>query len=99
MIISLLTRLLFAAYFLEAGFILCVAPWTSLWTRNLFVDGLPALAPLLGSSFVRGGVSGIGAITVMAGIVEIVAAIASRRLRGHAAPSAPPLPRPERENS
>ena len=36
--ISFLTRILFAAYFLEAGLILVVAPWSSFWDRNLFFE-------------------------------------------------------------
>ena len=35
--ISFLTRILFAAYFLEAGLILVVAPWSGFWDRNLFL--------------------------------------------------------------
>ena len=98
MIISLLTRLLFAAYFLEAGLILVVAPWSALWSRNLFADALPALARFLGNPFLRGAVSGIGAITVIAGLVELGAAVASRRRRRPLPAGAPPLPDPEHEN-
>ena len=36
--ISFLTRILFAAYFLEAGLILVVAPWSGFWDRNLFLS-------------------------------------------------------------
>jgi hypothetical protein len=45
--ISLLTRILFAAYFLEAGLILVVAPWSSFWDRNLFFYTIPALQQVL----------------------------------------------------
>jgi hypothetical protein len=83
--ISFFTRLLFAAYFLEAGLILLIAPWTDFWTGNLFVDATPAMRELLGSHFVRGGVSGIGAVTALAGIAELATAIISR----HSGPAAP----------
>ena len=36
LIIRTVSRLLFAAYFLEAGFILVVAPWSAFWEHNRF---------------------------------------------------------------
>jgi len=86
LIISLLTRLLFAAYFLEAGLILIVAPWSAFWEQNSF-GAIPTVAPLLASPFIRGGVSGIGAVTALAGLAELGAAFVSRR---------PPEESPER---
>jgi hypothetical protein len=83
MIISLFTRVLLAAYFLEAGFILVVAPWSAFWDHNFFADQAPALGPLLDSPFVRGAVSGIGAITAIAGLAEVGSIIAMRRARRH----------------
>jgi hypothetical protein len=79
MIISLFTRLLFAAYFLEAGLILVVAPWSAFWDRNFFAEAVPALDGILASPFARGAVSGIGGITVIAGLTELAAAFVSRR--------------------
>ena len=81
MSISFFTRILFAAYFLEAGFILVVAPWSGFWERNFFAATTPALQPFLESPFVRGAVSGIGAITALAGLAEIGGLIASWRAR------------------
>ena len=72
MIISIISRLLFAAYFLEAGFVLIVAPWKSaFWDRNFFFDHLPFLESLLSNVFVRGAVSGIGGLTTLAGLAEL----------------------------
>jgi hypothetical protein len=79
--ISLLTRILFAAYFLEAGLILLVAPWSSFWDRNLFPSILPSLEPLCASPFARGAVSGVGAITVVAGLAELAGALSMRHRR------------------
>lgn len=76
--ISFFTRLLFAAYFLEAGLILVIAPWTEFWNVNAFFGGHPSLQDALSSPFVRGGVSGIGAITTLAGLAELATAIAAR---------------------
>ena len=79
MIISLFTRLLFAAYFIEAGLILVVAPWSGFWDRNFFAESVPALEHILASPFARGAVSGVGAITAVAGLTELSAVFLMRR--------------------
>ncbi len=76
-----------------------MAPWSAFWSRNMFADALPVLARLLANPFVRGAVSGIGAITAIAGLAELGAAVASRRRRGPVPAGASPLPDPEHENS
>ena len=68
--ISTFTRLIFAAYFLEAGLILIVAPWSAFWERNAFAR-TETLAYILSSPILRGAVSGIGFITAMAGLAEL----------------------------
>ena len=77
--ISFLTRILFAAYFLEAGLILVVAPWSGFWDRNLFLGVIPSLEEVLASPFTRGAVSGVGAITVLAGLAELSGVLAMRQ--------------------
>jgi hypothetical protein len=73
---------LFAAYFLEAGFVLIVAPWKSaFWDRNFFIERLPLLESLLSNVFVRGAVSGIGGLTTLAGLAELAGIFAARRKR------------------
>jgi hypothetical protein len=83
--ISFFTRLLFAAYFLEAGLILVIAPWTDFWSMNVLLAGYPPVQELLASPFVRGGVSGVGAITTLAGLAELATAIVSRHRGGPSA--------------
>ena len=73
---------MFAAYFLEAGFILTVAPWSAVWERNRFVDQRPRLEQFLQSPYARGGVSGVGVITALAGLAELGSIFASRGRRG-----------------
>lgn len=73
-----MTRLLLAAYFLEAGLVLIVAPWSSFWDRNFFVERLPSLAEWFGSPVARGAISGIGIVTTLAGLAEFGAAFAGR---------------------
>jgi hypothetical protein len=80
LIISVITRLLFAAYFIEAGLVLIVAPWrTAFWDRNFFIERLPLLETLLGNVFVRGAVSGIGGLTALAGLAELGGIFFARR--------------------
>lgn len=82
MIIRTFSRLLFAAYFLEAGFILAVAPWSAVWDQNRFVETRPALEAFLESPYARGGVTGVGVITALAGVAELASLFAGRARRG-----------------
>lgn len=61
--------------------ILIVAPWSAFWERNFFAAVTPALQPVLDSPFVRGAVSGVGAVTALAGLAELGGIVASRRTR------------------
>jgi hypothetical protein len=71
-IISFVSRVLFAAYFIEAGLVLIVAPWKpGFWERNFFVEHLPAIESIVQNVFVRGAVSGVGAVTALAGLAEL----------------------------
>ena len=70
--------LLLAALFVEVGIVLLIVPWSILWDRNYFIDAFPQLHALLTSNYVRGGVSGLGAVNVCAGIAELVAVFAAR---------------------
>ena len=74
-----MTRVLFAAYFIEAGLILIVAPWSPFWDRNFFGARLPIVGFLLSNLFVRGAVSGIGGVTTLAGLAELAGIFSSKR--------------------
>jgi hypothetical protein len=56
-----------------------VAPWSTFWDRNLFVGALPGLTEMLVSPYARGAISGIGAVTAIAGVAEFAAAFHARR--------------------
>lgn len=79
MAIHVVRRLLVAAYLIEAGLLLIVAPWTTSWQRNYFGALLPALRLIMVNEFVRGAVSGIGMITVFAGMRDLNAVLSARR--------------------
>lgn len=59
--------------------ILIVAPWSTFWDRNFFAVAFPAFDTILSSSYARGAVSGVGLITMLAGLAELGGAFASRR--------------------
>ena len=71
--------MLIAAYLVEAGLVLTVAPWTTLWQSNYFAHAWPWLGELMASAHVRGGVTGIGLITFAAGVRDVIGAIGARR--------------------
>ena len=72
---------LLVVYFAEVGVVLIVAPWTTYWDRNYFVEVLPVLQPLLASHAVRGAIAGVGLVSLVAALCELVAAIQGVRLR------------------
>ncbi len=68
-----MTRLLFVFYFLEVGLALDVLPWwpPAIWDRNYFVQAIPAIGSIARNDYVRGAVSGLGLVTLLAGIAEL----------------------------
>ena len=75
---SVLSRLLFLAYFVEVGLVLLIVPWSPFWDRNYFLDLWPALAVLTRSNLVRGAVSGLGVINLWAALSELAALFGMR---------------------
>ena len=73
-------RLLLTAFFFEAGLVLVIVPWSIYWERNYFVQALPMIEPLLTNDFVRGAVTGLGLVNLVAGFVEIWSFLTSRHV-------------------
>jgi hypothetical protein len=69
--VSVVSRLLVLAYFVEVGLVLLVVPWSPFWGRNYFVDLWPALEVVTRSNLVRGAVSGLGLINLWAAMAEL----------------------------
>jgi hypothetical protein len=70
---------------------LIVLPWSGFWERNYFAQSWPALGPLIANNFVRGGISGLGLVNLVAGFAELVPVLAARERHdsstgGHAPP-------------
>ena len=73
---------------------LVVAPWwPAFWDHNFFFERLPVLEEFMNNVFMRGAVSGVGAVTTLAGLAELVGIFAAR---GQAESSPSPTPNPDR---
>jgi hypothetical protein len=59
------------ALYIEIGLLLVVLPWSTFWERNYFVYAWPALRLVLTNHFLRGAVSGLGAVNLFAGFAEL----------------------------
>jgi hypothetical protein len=84
-----IVRLLVAAYLVEAGLLLIIAPWTQFWDRNYFAGVVGWLGAAMSSAFVRGAVSGVGVVTLVAGIRDLVSVIGARRASVGPTPDGP----------
>lgn len=67
-----------AAYLIETGLLLMVSPWTSWWYRNYFADTYPAVRWFMLSRGAWMVVASAGALTALAGIVDLYFAFARR---------------------
>ena len=79
----LIRRLVYIAFFLEVGLLLIVVPWSAFWDRNYFAETWPGLRPFLTNNFVRGAVTGLGVVNLVAGFADL-ALVFSLRERGDA---------------
>jgi hypothetical protein len=59
------------AFFLEVGLLLVVLPWSSFWDNNYFVLKWPVIRPFLTNHFVRGAITGLGGVNLVAGFVDL----------------------------
>jgi hypothetical protein len=55
-----------------------VLPWSTFWERNYFVYVVPTLHPFLTNNFVRGAVSGLGVLNLLAGFAELAVVFTTR---------------------
>ena len=85
-----ITRFLLAAYLIEAGVLLILTPWTSFWERNRFFEMMPFFADWMTNRFVRGAVSGVGVVTTLAGLGDLVSLLFLRSRRRVAPVDSPP---------
>lgn len=77
----MIRRLAFVVFFLEVGLLLVVLPWSPFWERNYFAEAWPPVRHLLTNDFVRGAVSGLGLVNLLAGFADLSGMFASRPRR------------------
>ena len=75
---GLIRRFVYVAFFLEVGLLLIVLPWSTFWERNYFAEALPVLQPLLTNNFIRGAVTGLGLVNLVAGFADLALIFSSR---------------------
>jgi hypothetical protein len=86
------SRLLIIALFFEVGVVLMVVPWSAYWEHNYFVQTVPYVEVIATNAFVRGAISGLGVVNVLAGFAEIGSLFLSHASEEASAPVAPPSP-------
>lgn len=67
--------MLLIVYLLEAGLVLGLAPWSAFWERNLFADLFPLFGGVMRLPATRGAVSGVGLVSLCAGLWELAALV------------------------
>jgi len=55
-----------------------VLPWSQFWEHNYFAQSWPLLTPFITNSFVRGGVTGLGFVNLLAGVADLAPIFTSR---------------------
>jgi hypothetical protein len=73
--INRLKRVLLIVYLLEAGLVLVLAPWSVFWEQNVFVELFPLFGRGICLPAIRGAVSGIGLVSLCAGLWELVSLV------------------------
>jgi hypothetical protein len=71
-------RLMLVALSIEVGLVLIIIPWSAFWDRNYFATVIPPLLDIITNNFVRGAVSGVGLLNLIAGLMELVAMYTGR---------------------
>ena len=68
-------RLALVVFFFEVGVVLIFIPWSAFWDRNYFAQLVPSLQSTITNNFVRGAVSGLGVVNVVAGLTELISIV------------------------
>lgn len=66
-----LRRVIMVALFVEVGLLLVTIPWSPVWERNPLLPWWPSLEPVALHPAVRGAVSGLGLLNLVAGLFEL----------------------------
>ncbi len=72
-------RLLIIAVLIELGLLLIVVPWSTYWERNYFAQISPLVQAIVTNNYVRGAITGLGAVNVLAALADLAALVRRRR--------------------
>lgn len=62
--------MLMALFFAQTGLALLVIPWSDFWNHNLLLEWSATVHDLTRSTYVRGGISGLGLVNLGLGVLE-----------------------------
>ena len=74
-----LRSLAYLFYLFEVGIFLLLVPWSAFWENNYFVARLDLLQSLCLNPFLRGLISGLGALHLLVGAIDSLAFIRFER--------------------
>jgi hypothetical protein len=60
------------------GLLLIVLPWSAFWEENYFAQAWPPLHPIFINNFVRGGITGLGFVNLVAAGSELLSLFSVR---------------------
>lgn len=69
---------MYIVFFLEVGLLLIVLPWSDFWDRNYFAEAWPNVRAIVTNNFVRGAISGLGVVNLVAGFIDLAVVLAAR---------------------
>ena len=69
---------MYVAFFLEVGLLLIILPWSAFWERNYFADAWPPIRLVMTNNFVRGAISGLGLVNLIAGFADLALVFVTR---------------------
>lgn len=71
-------RLLVIALLIELGLLLIVIPWSAYWDRNYFAQLSPVVNAVVTNNYIRGAVTGLGAVNLFAALADLAALVRRR---------------------
>lgn len=71
-------RLLVIAVLVELGLLLIVVPWSAYWERNYFAQMSPLVDAIVSNNYVRGAVTGLGAVNLVAALADLAGLVRRR---------------------
>ena len=71
-------RLILIVFYVEVGLVLAVVPWSAYWERNYFAQMSPAVNALVTNNYIRGGVTGLGAVNLFAALADLAVLVRRR---------------------